>query len=375
MRGCHDSGVRYHKNMTAYIIQAIDSLVPGIPWERSFFGNSAEEYITSFFVLVFSLILFGVFQSAVLGALKRFARKTKTELDDLFIRIVKSIRPPFYVFLALYVSLRFLTLGEFVERAADAVLLVWIAYQAALALQILIDFFVKKRNSLEDDESAKNAFRIGGSVAKWVVWIFAALFVLSNLGIEVTSFIAGLGIGGIAVAFALQNILSDLFSSFAIYFDKPFKVGDFIVVGTHSGTVEKIGIKSTRIKALQGEEVILSNRELTSARVQNFKKLRERRVAFSFGIIYETPTEKMKKIPSFVKDAVKKTERVRFDRCHFKAFGDFALIFETVYFVESDDYAEYMDAQQEINLGIKEVFERESIEMAYPTTTVRIAKE
>lgn len=209
---------------------------------------------------------------------------------------------------------------------------------------------------------------------KICLWVFAGLIVLSNLGFNISSLIAGLGIGGIAVAFALQNILTDIFSSFSIFLDKPFKAGDFIVVGNDMGVVEKIGIKTTRLKTLQGEELVVSNKELTSVRVRNFKKLEKRRVVSMLGICYETNSEKLKAIPSIIKDIVSAIDVTEFDRCHFKDYGDFSLNFETVYYINSADYAQYMDAQQAINFRIKEEFEKRSIGFAYPTQTLYIQK-
>jgi len=360
--------------MVESIITLLHSLFPSTVWEISFWGNSLGAYVSVVVVFVAFLIIFKIFQSAVLGALKRFAERTKTTLDDLFVRIIRSFHPPFYLFLAFYVALQFLSVSLFVGRAMDIILLIWVVYQIVLAVQIVLDFVIHRKQSFEEDAGAKNILNIGGNILKWILWIFGALFVLSNLGVEITSLIAGLGIGGVAVAFALENILSDLFSSFAIYLDKPFQVGDFIIVGTYSGVVERIGIKTTRIRALQGEEVVISNRELTSVRVQNFKKLKERRVVFLFGVAYETPNEKVKKIPSIIQEIVEGVEGARFDRSHFQSFGDSALLFETVYFIESNDYTKYMDIQQAVNLGVKEVFEKEEIAMAYPTQTIYLAK-
>jgi len=198
--------------------------------------------------------------------------------------------------------------------------------------------------------------------------------VLSNLGVNITSLVAGLGIGGLAIALALQSVLSDLFSSFSIYFDKPFQVGDYIIVGKHSGTVEKIGIKSTRIRASQGEEIVISNQELTSARVQNFKKLKERRNTTSIGVTYETSTDKLKKIPDIIKYIIEEEKNARFDRVYFTTFADSALVFDLVYYVKSDAYSVYLETQQNINFKIKEAFEKEGIDMAYPTQTIYLTK-
>ena len=209
---------------------------------------------------------------------------------------------------------------------------------------------------------------------KAILWVVAVVLVLSNLGYNVSTLIAGLGIGGIAIAFALQNILGDLFASFAIYFDKPFQVGDYIIVDDDAGTVKHIGIKSTRIQSRQGEELIISNKELTEARVHNYKKMEKRRIVFTFGVIYETPTQKLKKIPNIIKEIVGKTETAEIDRVFFKEFGEFGLNFEIVYFLKSSDYALFVETQPKINLAIKDSFEKEGIEMAYPTQTVFVKK-
>jgi small-conductance mechanosensitive channel len=194
------------------------------------------------------------------------------------------------------------------------------------------------------------------------------------LGYNVNSLIAGLGIGGIAVALAVQNILGDLFSSFTLLLDKPFQVGDYIVIGADSGTVERIGMKTTRIKSLQGEELIVPNAELTGTRIQNFKKMTKRRVVFLIGITYETPHDKIKKVNDIVASIVNKSEHAELDRVHFKEFGDFSLNFEVVFYVNSSVYAVYMDTRQEINFALKEKFDKEGISFAYPTQTLFVEK-
>ena len=165
-----------------------------------------------------------------------------------------------------------------------------------------------------------------------------------------------------------------MFSSFSIYFDQPFKVGDFIIVGGHEGTVKKIGLKTTRIKALRGEEVVISNSELTSAHVQNFKRLRKRRVAFMIGVMYGTPSAKLKKIPEIVQSVVEGVEGTELGRVHFKEFGDFSLNYEIVFHALTNVYKEYMDAREQINLGLVDAFAKEGIEFAFPTQTVHVVK-
>lgn len=197
--------------------------------------------------------------------------------------------------------------------------------------------------------------------------------ILDNLGVNITGLVAGLGIGGIAVALAVQNILGDLLASLSIVLDKPFVIGDFIVVDSLSGTIEHIGLKTTRIRSLSGEQLIFSNNDLLKTRIRNYKRMSERRIVFSFGIIYQTPTEKLKNVNKIVRDIIEKTENARFDRVHFKEYGDSSLNFEVVYFVIDPDYNIYMDVQESINLEIFRQFGEEGIEFAYPTQTLYVS--
>lgn len=350
--------------------------LPQFPyWENVYFGNSVAEYVWAVLLFLVLLIVFGIFQKSLLAYLRSLSKKTKTDIDDTLIEIAETLRPPFYMFLAFYLGVQTLALSGVLEKILTVILVVWIVAQLVTAAQILISYVIAKRVKAEEgevDEQTHSAIGVINLIAKIALWIVALLFILSNFGVEITSLIAGLGVGGIAIAFALQNILGDLFSSFAIYFDKPFKVGDFIIVGDKMGTVEKIGIKTTRVRALQGEEIVFANTELTSAQIQNFKKMEERRIVFAFGITYSTPTEKMKKITKIVGSIFDDIEPARLDRVHFHEFGDSALNYECVYFVTSPDYNTYMDINQAIHLGIKDAFEEEGIEMAFPTQTIHI---
>ncbi len=343
-------------------------------WQYQILGNTVGGFVMTLGTFIVFLFVFKIFQFVILRRLGLLAKKTKTDIDDTLIEIVKSLHPPFYSFLAFYFAVQFLTLGGTLGKVLDALLVVWVVYQVIIAVQILIEYIFVKALKDEEDKSAKGAFGVIKNVIRAVLWMLGILIILSNMGVNITSVIAGLGIGGVAIAFAFQNILEDLFSSFAILFDKPFKVGDFIIVGEYMGVVQKIGIKTTRLKALGGEEIVISNRELTSARVQNFKKMEERRIGFNFGVTYETPTEKLKSIPGMVKDIISSIEKARFDRSHFSQFDNSALTFETVYYVTTSDYAVYRDVQQEINLLIKESFEKDGIDMAYPTQTIYLNK-
>ncbi|MCW9054526.1 MAG: mechanosensitive ion channel family protein [Candidatus Pacebacteria bacterium] len=339
------------------------------------FGNTVQDYVVAFVVAVLAIVALKVVQGIVLRRLASFAEKTKTDIDDTLIRVVRSLKPAFYYVIGLWVGLQYLVLSGAVSKVVDTIFLIVIAYQVVVALHILVEYTFAKRAEKEGKD-VQNAYRFLSNFIKWGLWVVAILAVLSNLGINITSLIAGLGIGGIAVALAMQNILSDLFSSFAIYLDKPFEVGDFIVVGNHSGTVERIGIKTTRLRALQGEEIVISNKELTSARVQNMKKLEERRATFSFGVVYDTKPAVLEKIPGIVREILEGVgeSRARLDRVHLAKLADSSIDFDVVYYVPTSDYTAFMDTQQEILLKLFTRFGKEKIKFAYPTQTVFVAK-
>jgi len=351
------------------------SRMAGIDLAQNFLGNTLFAYSVAIAAFVVLALIFRFIQWGVLRRLEIFAKKTKTDIDDTVIAIFRSLRPAFYYFLALFFAVQFLELSDVVSNVVNGVLLIWVVYQVVIAAQVLIDHAFRHRVSGgAADPGTKAAIGYLNILVKVGLWSMGTLLVLSNFGVNITSLVAGLGIGGIAIAFALQNILGDLFSSFAIYFDKPFQVGDFITVGEHSGTVERIGIKTTRLRSLSGEEVVISNRELTSARVQNFKRMKRRRISFSFGVLYETSTKKLEKIPDIVQAVFAGMRDVELDRVHFKAFSDSALDFEVVFYVNVPDYVTYLDRQQEINFALKSHFEKEKIEFAYPTRTVHLVK-
>jgi len=213
-------------------------------------------------------------------------------------------------------------------------------------------------------------------IFNFIIWVVGFVFLLDNLGFEISAVIAGLGIGGIAIALAAQAILGDLFSYFVIFFDRPFEIGDFVNLGGEFvGTIEYIGIKTTRIRSLSGEQIVASNTDLTNSRVRNFKRMERRRVVFKLGVIYQTTAEQLEEIPKIVREIIESKEDTVFDRGHFAAYGDFSLNFEFVYFIIGPDYVKYMDTQQKINMEIYRTFENKGIEFAYPTQTLFVSKE
>lgn len=330
-----------------------------------------EPYLLAAGVFVGTWIALYLIKKIVISRLVELSKKTNTQYDDILINIIATLHPIVLGIAALAFGLRFAEVPLIATQSINAIFLIAVVYQVSVAAAHFVDVVIKTKKG---DKSKNGALSFIASVVRALVWVFGGLVVLSNLGVNVTSVIAGLGIGGVAIAFALQRILGDLFSSFAIQLDKPFEVGDMIVVGDYRGFVEKIGIKSTRIRSLEGEEIVISNQDLTSSRIKNFRKLRERRITFNFGVLYETKTALLEKIPNMVGDIVEKEEHARLDRVHFNSFGDSALNFQVVYYVTSSDYTAYMNAQQNINFAMKKAFEKEGIEFAYPTQTLYVKK-
>lgn len=339
--------------------------------------NSVGDYLFALLAFILTIAVLKIFKTVMVNKLKKIAAKTKTKLDDLLIKTVDGIGWPFYVVLALYIGAQFIQLTTVIQDALYYMLIIVATYYAVKVAQSLIDYVMHRlvlERRKEDKKADVSVIKLLNKVLKGVLWVVALLLILSNLGYDISTLIAGLGIGGLAVALALQNVLTDIFASFSIYFDKPFKIGDFVVVGDDSGTVRKIGIKTSRIKTLKGDELVISNKELTESRIHNYGRMKRRRVPFNIGVTYDTSSAKLKKIPGIIKSAINKVKLADFDRAHFKEFGDFSLKFEIVYYVNSGDYNKYMDVQQKINLEIKKRFEKEGIEMAYPTQTIFLNK-
>lgn len=314
------------------------------------------------------------------------ARRLKQRMADHpvgFLLVLRSLigatRRIFMVAIAVYLAMRWLDVPEKLDRIVTSTILVIVWIQVALwgstAVRHLVD---ARRAHAANGAAGAASLNILRFVGILLVWVVACLLLLANLGIKIGPLIAGLGIGGIAIALAVQNVLGDLFASLSIALDKPFRVGDFLVIGDEKGTVEQVGIKSTRLRSLSGEQIVMSNGDLLKSRVRNYGLLFERRATFSVGIVYETPLDKVREVPRLIEAAIRAQGKTRFDRAHFANFGDFALNFEAVYYVLDAEYNSFMNIQQAINLQLMEEFARRDIEFAYPTTkqfTVKVAPE
>lgn len=307
---------------------------------------------------------------------RRLKGRLRSQFGDLLDGLAEGTRLYFLIAVGLYAAMGVVELPAYLGEAIRGIVLVILLLQVGQWGNTFINLWTDryKEKRLEEDAAAVTTMQAVGFLGRILLWAVLLLVGLENFGVNVTALIAGLGVGGIAVAFALQSILGDLFASLAIVLDKPFVVGDFLIVGDFLGTVEHVGLKTTRLRSLGGEQIIFSNSDLLSSRIRNYKRMYERRVVFSVGAVYQTPHEKIKEIPTILREAVEAQDRTRFDRAHFKEYGSFALNFEVVYYVLSPEYNVYMDIQQAVNLFIHRRFEEEGIEFAYPTQQLYISK-
>lgn len=343
--------------------------------KQVYFDNTILAYVLALAGFVIGVVIIKVFKLIVLKRLKKWAEKTETTLDDFLVSGIERTIIPLLYFLSFYLAFKSLNLDQKFEKIFDIASVIIFAFFMLRTITSVVIYLlravIRKRGG---DEQKQKQFKGITTLISVVIWGMGFVFVLDNLGFNVSTVIAGLGIGGIAIALAAQAILGDLFSYFVILFDRPFEIGDFIILADKRGTIEHIGIKTTRIRSLSGEQLIVSNTDLTNSRIHNYKRLEKRRVVFNLGVVYQTKSELLKAIPEIVKNIIVSEPNTQFDRGHFASFGDFSLIFEFVYFILDPDYTQYMDTQQKINLSIYQEFEKRGIEFAYPTQTLFMNK-
>lgn len=340
-----------------------------------FWGNRILDYIISLVILIAGFIIARIFKNILMSRLKKWASKRESAINSsLIVEFERKVIPIIY-FAALYLSISSLHLSQPLKRGVTFISLTLVTFLGASFVSsiagLIIKIYWSKIRQDSDQDFVMNALV---KAMQFMIWGLALIIYLDNLGIEITALIAGLGIGGVAVAFAAQAVLADIFSYFTIFFDRPFENGDYIVIDNYMGTVENIGIKTTRIRSLTGEQLIFSNNDLTTSRVRNYKRMQNRRIVFSIGVTYDTGLDHLKEIPDLIKKIVESVEDTIFERAHFFSYGDFSLIFEVVYYVVGRDYIKYMDIQQKINYALKEEFQNREIDFAYPTQTLLIRK-
>lgn len=339
-------------------------------------NNSTQDWTQAVFAAAAFMLVLQLLRSIALHHLKKVEKKEDTQIVDFFIDVLSTTRILLALAIGLYMASHFLNLPPPIEKSVDRAFIGLVILQVGFwANRGLVFWLTRHFSSGTDSDAGSRAMTLSllKFLGRMVLWALVGLLVLDNLGLNVTTLVASLGIGGIAVALAVQNILGDLFASLSIAIDKPFVIGDFIVVDNMMGNVEHVGLKTTRIRSQSGEQIVMSNTDLLKSRIRNYKHMQERRVAFVIGVTYDTVPEQLEQLPALLTQAVNEQPGVRMDRAHFKGFSPSSLDFEVVYFVLKPDYSVYMDIQQAINLYLVRAFALRGIGFAFPTQTLHIA--
>jgi len=344
--------------------------------EKEIYHNTVKDWLLAIAITVIVFFLTSIIKHILRKKLSSFAAGTVSLWDDLIAELAGRFHVVFFFLLSIYVGSLKITLPETAHNILKIAFIIVSLIQVAILASYTIEFWIEqyRKQKIDTNAEAVTTLTSVGFVLRLMIWAIFLLIALQNIGVNISTFIAGLGIGGIAVALAAQNILGDLFASFVIVLDKPFVIGDFIIVNEYLGAVERIGLKTTKIRSLSGEQLVFSNTDLLKSRIRNFKRMYERRVVFTIGVLYQTPYEKLSEIPKMISSIIESKTQVRFDRAHFKEYGDYSLKFEVVYWVQGPDYNVYMDIQQAINLDIYKQFQDEGIEFAYPTQTLLLQR-
>ncbi|HPC02787.1 MAG TPA: mechanosensitive ion channel family protein [Syntrophales bacterium] len=341
---------------------------------ESVLNNTLEKWLIALGIVIAGTVALNILLGILGHTLAALERKWPGDIAQTLIRMFRGTKRYILFIIALYAGSTVLslpnTLATFLRYVAVIFAGIQIGVWASFLVTRLVSEYIVRTTG---DEEVPSGTGIATLVARIVIWVFIVLLVLDNLGFNITTLVAGLGVGGIAVAMASQSVLADLFASLSILLDKPFKVGEFIIVGDMMGSVENIGLKTTRVRSLGGEQLVFSNADLLSSRIRNYRRMEERRVVFTIGVEYSTSYEKLKRIPGMIKDIILSVDHTRFDRSHFMNYGDFSLNVETVFYVLSSDYNLYADVRQEINLALFKKFEDEGIVFAFPSQTVYLA--
>ena len=350
-----------------------------LPWhqfllqlERPFYGNTWREWAFAAAVAAILFVLLKLIQTVLVSRLRPLTERFATDTGPLVVEALVSIRLWLLLVVAIFAAAQLLALPPKTTAILNSLTIVVCLLQVALTGNALFSRLVAgySQKNLQSDAASVTTITMLGFLGRLTLWTVVVLLALQNLGVNVSALVTGLGIGGIAVALAAQNVLGDLLASLSIMLDKPFVLGDFIIVGEQMGTVEKIGIKSTHLRSLSGEQLIISNADLLKSRIRNFKRMQERRMVFGVNLTYQTPPEKLAAAATMLREIVESQQPIRFDRAHFKTLGPSSLDYEVVYFVLSADNNLAMDIQQRINLQIIERFAAAGIEFAYPTQTL-----
>lgn len=342
--------------------------------QYKFLNITLTDWLYTLLISIVAYLLIVSIWKIALDKLGKIAIRTVSNFDDTVLEVMRTTKHLTFALFAFLIGMHFLDLSERWITRLDHLSFVIIGLQIAAWVNKGISIWAKRKAVSTDGNAEDNAVitTMLSWIFKTVVWSILLLSILANIGVNITALVASLGIGGIAVALAVQNILSDLFASLSIGLDKPFVIGDFIVFGDVAGTIERVGLKTTHIRSLSGEQIVCSNTELLKNTIHNYKRMAQRRILFGFGVTYDTKVELLERIPGIVKTAVESQEKTRFDRAHMKDFGASSLNFEVVYFILDSDFNVYMDVQHAVNLSLMREFESLGVQFAFPTMTLNI---
>jgi small-conductance mechanosensitive channel len=331
--------------------------------QHEYGNNTVQDYLVAAGLMVGGLLIIRLFRRSILKRVRKVVAKSESKIDDLIVDGVSRFVLPVLSFMVIYWAINSLELSTKIDRvvqvASGTVIAYFLIRFISSTVRLLLTNYVRRQENGETKIKQITGLMI---IVNIVIWVMGALLLFDNLGYDVTTVLAGVGIGGIAIALAAQNIMGDLFNYFVIFFDKPFEVGDAINIDGKVGTIEYIGLKTTRLRSLTGEQIVIANSDLTQSRLHNYKRQDNRRIQFDVSVIYDTPTEKLRKIPGIIRSIIEASSDTKFDRAHFARFTEYGLDFEVVYFITVPDYLKYMDIQQEINLQLMEIFKAEEIQ-------------
>jgi small-conductance mechanosensitive channel len=340
--------------------------------EDIYFGNPLSQWLIAVAVLLASLSVLWLIKRVVLTRFAKFTRQTQTGIDDLIAQVLGRTKLALLSVIAIFFASMSLVLDPTIvlvlRRAAAIAIVIQCGVWAAAAITFWVDAFVTEK--AQEDPAAVTTVSALSFIGRVAIWLIVLLLILDNLGVEVTALLTGLGIGGIAVALAVKDLLSDLLASLSIVLDKPFVIGDFLIVGEFKGAVEHVGLKTTRLRSISGEQLVLGNGDLLSSRIRNLGRMGDRRADLAIGVTYGTSRHTLERIPGWIEAIVEAQEDTRHDRTHLAGLGAYSVDFETVYYLTVPDYARFMDVKQAINLAILEKFEDEGVDFAYPTQVV-----
>jgi small-conductance mechanosensitive channel len=337
-------------------------------------GTTLESWLIAAAVALTVLLVLTAVRRVALRRATQWSERTATRVDDVLVALLASLKHLFFLAVGLWIAAELVDLSAAATHLARTSVTLLALVQIGLSLKAVIAKLARGFAQGDVDGEAKTAASATAFLANLAVWTVLFVSGLSVLGFKISALVAGLGVGGVAAALAVQSILSDLFASLSIYFDRPFHLGDFIITGDELGTVERIGLRSTRVRSLGGEEIVFANSDLTKSRIRNYKRMKERRVVFGMGVQYDTTLEQLQAIPGLIRAIIEAEPDTRFDRAHFKEFGEFALNFEAVFYVLSPDYNLYMDRQQAINLKLFAEFAQRGIQFAVTTQKLQLMR-